>query len=96
MPSVLTAAFHRAAIGTCMITMILIGASIFSYYFTMTRVTHDLVIWVGHLDVSRLIIIAIILCGYIVLGSFMDQIAILVLTVPVVLPLIKSLGFDPL
>ncbi len=34
--------------------------------------------------------------GYIVLGSFMDQIAILVLTVPIVLPLIKSLGFDPI
>ena len=37
-----------------------------------------------------------ILCGYIVLGSFMDQIAILVLTVPIVLPLIKTLGFDPI
>ncbi|MDP3527378.1 MAG: TRAP transporter large permease subunit, partial [Hoeflea sp.] len=37
-----------------------------------------------------------ILCGYIILGMFMDQIAILVLTVPIVLPLIKVLGFDPL
>ncbi len=37
-----------------------------------------------------------LLAGYIVLGSFMDQIAILVLTVPIVLPLIKSLGFDPI
>jgi len=95
-PGALAQAFQKAAIGTCMITMILIGASIFSYFFTMTRITHDLVAWVGHLDVSRWIIIVIILCGYIVLGSFMDQIAILVLTVPVVLPLIKSLGFDPL
>ena len=41
-------------------------------------------------------ILTIILFGYIVLGSFMDQIAILVLTVPIVLPLIKSLGYDPL
>ncbi len=52
--------------------------------------------WVGALDVSRWVVITLILCGYIVLGSFMDQIAILVLTVPIVLPLIKSLGFDPL
>jgi len=95
-PKALGNAFQRAAIGTCMITMILVGASIFSYFFTMTRITHDLVTWVGHLDVSRWVIITLILCGYIVLGSFMDQIAILVLTVPVVLPLIKSLGFDPL
>ena len=79
-----------------MITMILVGASIFGYFFTLTQSTQDLVHWVGHLDVSRWVIIALILCGYIVLGSFMDQIAILVLTVPIVLPLIKSLGFDPI
>jgi tripartite ATP-independent transporter DctM subunit len=88
--------FTHAAQGTCMITMILVGASIFSYFFTLTQSTQDLVHWVGHLDVSRWVIIVLILCGYIVLGSFMDQIAILVLTVPIVLPLIKSLGFDPI
>lgn len=88
--------FQRAAQGTCMITMILVGASIFGYFFTITQVTQGLVGWVGDLGVSRWVVITLILCGYIVLGSFMDQIAILVLTVPVVLPLIKSLGFDPL
>jgi tripartite ATP-independent transporter DctM subunit len=91
-----THAFTHAAQGTCMITMILVGASIFSYFFTLTQSTQDLVHWVGHLDVSRWVVIVLILCGYIVLGSFMDQIAILVLTVPIVLPLIKGLGFDPI
>src|SRR3546814_6072005 len=38
---------------------------------------------------------AMILFGYIVLGCVMDQIAILILTVPIVLPLVLSLGFDP-
>jgi tripartite ATP-independent transporter DctM subunit len=87
--------FQRAAAGSCMILLILVGAAIFSYAFTLTQVTQDLVHWVGTLGVSRWIIIIIILAGYVVLGSFMDQLAILVLTVPVVLPLIKSLGFDP-
>lgn len=90
------AALRRAAQGSCMIAMILLGASIFGYFFTLTHVTQDLVSWVGSLDVSRWIIITMILAIYIVLGSFMDQIAILVLTVPIVIPLIKSLGFDPL
>jgi tripartite ATP-independent transporter DctM subunit len=85
-----------AAHGTCMIAAILLGASIFGYFFTLTQVTQDLVGWVGTLSTSRWIIMIIILLGYIVLGSFMDQIALLVLTVPIVLPLIKSLGFDPL
>lgn len=86
----------RACHSTCMIIMILVGASLFGYFFTLTQVTQDLVVWVGALPVSRWVIIALILCGYIVLGSFMDQIAILVLTVPVVLPLVKTLGFDPI
>ncbi len=88
--------FERAAIGSCMIATILMGASIFGYFFTLSHVTQDLVAWVGALPVSRWLIIVLILAMYIVLGSFMDQIAILVLTVPIVLPLIKSLGFDPI
>jgi tripartite ATP-independent transporter DctM subunit len=88
--------FERAAIGSCMIAMILMGASIFGYFFTLSHVTQDLVAFVGGLDVSRWLIIVLILAMYIVLGSFMDQVAILVLTVPIVLPLVKSLGFDPI
>ncbi|MBI5265063.1 MAG: TRAP transporter large permease [Bradyrhizobium sp.] len=89
-------ALLSACHGTCMIVMILVGASIFGYFFTLTHVTQDLVAWIGSLPTSRWVIITLILCGYIVLGSFMDQIAILVLTVPIVLPLIKTLGFDPI
>jgi tripartite ATP-independent transporter DctM subunit len=95
-PSSLYSTVLRACHGTCMIIMILVGASIFGYFFTLTHVTQDLVAWIGSLPASRWVIITLILCGYIVLGSFMDQIAILVLTVPIVLPLIKTLGFDPI
>jgi tripartite ATP-independent transporter DctM subunit len=95
-PATLYHTLLRASHGTCMIVMILVGASIFGYFFTLTHVTQDLVAWVGSLPTSRWVIIALILCGYIVLGSFMDQIAILVLTVPIVIPLIKTLGFDPI
>ena len=89
-------ALTRAAQGTCMIAMILLGASLFGYFFTLTHVTQTIVTWIGSLDTSRWIIIIVLLAGYIVLGAFMDQIAILVLTVPVVIPIIKSLGFDPI
>lgn len=88
--------FWKAARSTCMISMILLGAHIFGYYFTLAQVPQGLIAWVGSLKVSPWIVIVLLLCGYIVLGSFMDQIAILVLTVPIVVPLIKSLGFDPI
>jgi len=80
---------------SCMIIMIILGAHIFGYFFTLTQTTQELVRLVGELEVSRWVIITLILFGYIVLGFFMDQIAILILTVPVVLPVIVSLGFDP-
>jgi tripartite ATP-independent transporter DctM subunit len=92
----LSRALLRACHGACMIAMILVGAHVFGYFFTLTQVTQNLVSFVGGLEVPRWVIMSLILFGYIILGMFMDQIAILVLTVPIVLPLVKSLGYDPL
>lgn len=86
----------RASISACMISMIILGAQIFGYFFALTHVTQDLVHWVGGLHTSRWVIVVAILLIYIALGAFMDQIAILVLTVPVVIPVIVSLGFSPI
>jgi TRAP-type C4-dicarboxylate transport system permease large subunit len=68
---------------------------VFGYYFTLTQSTQAIVQWISHLHVHALVIMAIILFGYLVLGCLMDQIAILILTVPIVLPVVKALGFDP-
>lgn len=88
-------ALMHAAHASCMIIMIVVCAKIFGYFFTLTQSTQAMVQWVGSLDVSRWVVLAFILFGYIVLGCLMDQVAILILTVPIVLPLIKALGFDP-
>ncbi|MCM8737631.1 TRAP transporter large permease [Azospirillum sp. A1-3] len=91
----LRAALVRAVHATAMILMIMLGAHVFGTFFTLTQITQDLVHWVGSLDVSPWMIMALILFGYVLLGCVMDQIAILILTVPVVLPVVLSLGFDP-
>ncbi|WP_374448298.1 TRAP transporter large permease [Stella sp.] len=88
-------ALKRAAHATCMILMIILGAHVFGYYFTFTQTTQELVRWVGELGLSPYLVMALLIVGYLVLGCLMDQIAILILTVPVVLPLVVSLGFDP-
>jgi C4-dicarboxylate transporter DctM subunit len=88
-------ALLRAAETSCMIVLIVLAAHIFGYFFTLTRTTHELVAFVGSLELPRMVILTIIIAGYIVLGCFMDQIAILILTVPVVLPVVVALGFDP-
>lgn len=86
----------KAVYGSAMVLMIVMGAAIFGYFFTLTQLTQELVHWVGALEVSRWVIIVVILFGYLLLGCFMDQTAILILTVPIVLPIVKSLGFDPI
>jgi len=90
-----TAALRRAAHATAMILLIILAAQIFGYFFALTRTTQDLVAAVGGLETSKWVIIGLILFGYIILGCFMDQIAILILTVPVTLPVVMALGFDP-
>jgi tripartite ATP-independent transporter DctM subunit len=94
--STLSKALMRAAQASCMIIMIIACAKIFGYFFSLTQITQVIVSWVVHQDMSRWVVIGLILLGYLILGCLMDQIAILILTVPVVLPLIIALGFDPI
>lgn len=88
-------ALTHAAHASCMIIMIIVCAKIFGYFLTLTQITQDIVQWVAALDVSRWVVLAFILFGFLVLGFVMDQVAILILTVPIVLPLVTTLGFDP-
>ncbi|MGE0314445.1 MAG: TRAP transporter large permease [Lautropia sp.] len=88
-------ALVSATTASCMIFMIIVGAHVFGYFFTLTRTTQDIVSAVGAWQVSPWLVLTAILFGYLLLGCIMDQIAILILTVPVVLPVIVSLGFDP-
>jgi C4-dicarboxylate transporter DctM subunit len=91
----LSRALVHASHASCMIIMIVVCAKVFGYYFTLTQSTQALVQWVSAMDLHRMVVMTFILLGYLVLGCLMDQIAILILTVPIVLPLVKVLGFDP-
>lgn len=91
----LRGALVDAAGASCMIFMIIVGARVFGYFFTLTQTTQQMVSAIGAWHVSPWVIIAVIMFIYLVLGCIMDQIAILILTVPIVLPVVKALGFDP-
>lgn len=81
---------------TAMILLIISSAYLFGYFMTLTGVTVTLVDAIGGLAAPPLVVFALIAVVYLVLGAFLDQLAILALTVPVVLPLIEQLGFDPI
>ena len=86
--------FSKAARTACMLAMIVLSAHVLSTFVALTRLANDLVAWVGMLEVSPWSVILILVLIYILLGCVLDQMAILVLTLPVVAPLVHSLGFD--
>lgn len=85
----------RAGHSTCMILMIILGAQVFGYFITLTQATQQLVSWVHSLALPGLVVIVALLVLKMLLGSIMDQAAIIILAVPVVLPVVTSLGYDP-
>jgi len=78
-----------------MIFMILAGAYLFTYFMALTMIPMNLSIWLSSMAVSKYLILAIVLCGYFLLGCFLDATSMMVLTLPVIFPTIVKLGFDP-
>lgn len=80
---------------TAMIYVCIIGAMVFSYFITVSHLPGTLVSYIGGLDVPNLFIIAIMLVALLVLGSIFDTMAAMVITLPFALPLVTSMGYDP-
>src|SRR5699024_12724115 len=79
-----------------MILTIIMAAHVFGHFITESQVTPRLVDTLSTLPVAPIIIVASIAFGYLILGFFMDQMAIIALTVPVTLPVVTQFGADPL
>jgi TRAP-type C4-dicarboxylate transport system permease large subunit len=81
---------------TAMVFLILIGAHIFSPFLAMSRIPVDLANALIAMALPTLAVLMIILVVYILLGMFLEGFAILVLTVPIVFPIVLAMGYDPI
>ena len=81
---------------SCMIAFIVLGAMIFGYFLTLTNATQNLISYVMSLGLPGWVVIVLLLLMYLIMGCFMDLIAMLILTIPLVQPLIVHLGYDPI
>jgi tripartite ATP-independent transporter DctM subunit len=79
---------------TCMIMLILAGASFMSTSLAYTGIPQALATWVDSLNLSPYALIAALTVMYILLGTALDGISMIVLTTAVVIPMIKQAGFD--
>ena len=77
------------------IFLVLVGGVVFSRFLVQTRLTEHMVGWVSGLAVSPMMIMLALVLLYLVLGAIMDTFGMLILTLPLVLPITKGLGYDP-
>ena len=75
---------------------VLIGALLFGYFLTITQTPQKVTELLTGLGIGRYGVLALILLMYLVLGCLMDAMAMIILTVPIVFPVIVALGFDPI
>jgi len=74
--------------------LIIIGASLFCKFLTISQLPMTLANYIGGLNISKYAIIALMMLVYIFLGMIMDELPMIMLTVPIFLPIILNLGFD--
>ncbi len=81
---------------TAMLFMILIGALVFADFVNITSMPADLRAFVTRFEVHPVLVVAAIMSIYVVLGTAMEELSMVLLTLPVFFPLIVSLGLDPI
>ncbi|KAB2873776.1 MAG: TRAP transporter large permease [Burkholderiaceae bacterium] len=81
---------------TAAVFTILIGALLFGYFLTVTQTPQALTTWLTGLGLGKYEVLALILLMYLLLGCIMDAMAMIILTVPIIFPIITQLGFDPI
>lgn len=89
------ACLEMARIST-MVLFLVAGATVFSYFLALSTIPALVSNWIVGLEISRYFILAIIVAIYFLLGCFLDSVSMMVLTLPVIFPVINALHFHPI
>jgi tripartite ATP-independent transporter DctM subunit len=81
---------------SCMIMVIVAGATIFGHFLAITRIPYDIAGWVAGFQMPSYCIMGIIICIFLIGGCIIDSLALIMLTVPIFYPVVQSLGYDPM
>jgi tripartite ATP-independent transporter DctM subunit len=75
---------------------VLIGALLFGYFLTITQTPQKVTEFLTGLGIGPYGVLALIMLMYLLLGCLMDAMAMIILTVPIIFPVVSALGFDPI
>ncbi|MDY0132978.1 MAG: TRAP transporter large permease [Desulforegulaceae bacterium] len=88
-------AFTETTRISCMILMIVAGATVLGHFLAITQIPFQIAGWVGGLDFPSWAVISIIILIYVIGGCFIDALALIMLTVPIFYPVVIGLGYNP-
>ena len=82
---------------SAMVIFLVTGAVIFGHFLALSRIPFEIANWVGLLSVAPFVLLLVLMLIYIILGCFIDGLALILLTIPIFYPLVvESLGYDPI
>jgi tripartite ATP-independent transporter DctM subunit len=87
-------AFMETVYTTATIFFIVVGAFVFSRFIVLTQFPNDMARWVQEAGLAPIWVLMAIMALYLILGTFLDEVSMILITVPVTLPLVTSIGFD--
>ena len=93
---VIILSFKDTAKTTGMIFLLVIGALVFNYFMALSKLPIALADFIIGLGVSRYIVLLVVVIIYLILGCLMDTLSMLLLTLPIICPIMFNLGFDPI
>ena len=80
---------------TAMLFTLLIAATVFANFVNFTTMPNDLKQWITHLGLSPVMVVGAMMVIYIILGTVMEELTMVLLTIPLFFPIVMQLGFDP-
>jgi C4-dicarboxylate transporter DctM subunit len=81
---------------SCMVLVIVAGATVFGHFLAVTRIPYNLAAWVAGLPLPAWAIMGVIVFIYLIGGCFMDALGMIMLTIPIFYPVALTLGYDPI
>jgi len=78
-----------------MIMIMIMGGFIFGRFLTYSRIPNLASLWVVSLNIPPLVILSVILVSFLFFGMFFDMYGVVVLTTPILFPIMVGMGFDP-
>jgi len=90
----LSDAFLETVYSSAMLFFIIVGAFIFARFIVLTRLPNELAVWVQAAQLSPLAIVLAVIVLYVVLGTALEEVSTILITVPVILPIMAGIGYD--